>query len=133
MNGARGFLTFKEKLRDKAAKVMREAVLSCGTEIILDTPVDSGLLRGNWQASLHTPPAGVKPLKDPSGSATIAALSRAVANLQPGDALFLANNLPYAEAVEYGQHSRQAPAGMMRVNTAHWAWTVQDAARKAAS
>ena len=48
MNGARGFLTFKEKLRDKAAKLMREAVLSCGTEIILDTPVDSGLLRGNW-------------------------------------------------------------------------------------
>ena len=86
MNGARGFLTFKEKLRDKAAKLIREAVLSCGTEIILDTPVDSGLLRGNWQTSLHTPPAGVKPLKDPSGSETIAALSRAVARLQPASA-----------------------------------------------
>ena len=38
MNGARGFLTFKEKLRDKAAKVMREAVLSFVTAIGSATP-----------------------------------------------------------------------------------------------
>lgn len=58
MNGARGFLTFKEKLRDKAAKVMREAVLSCGTEIILDTPVDSGLLRGTGRRPCIRRPPG---------------------------------------------------------------------------
>lgn len=104
--------------------------MSCGTGIILDTPVDSGLLRGNWQAAPHTPPAGIQSLKDPSGIAAIAALSRAVAMLQPGDVLFLVNNLPYAEAVEYGRHSRQAPAGMVRVNTAQWDRIVGEAARK---
>lgn len=130
MNGAQGFLAFKEKVRDRAAKVMREAVMSCGSAIILDTPVDSGLLRGNWQAAPHTPPAGVKTLKDPSGTAAIAALSRALAALQPGDALFLVNNLPYAEAVEYGRHSRQAPAGMVRINAAQWDRIVREAARK---
>lgn len=48
--------------------------------------------------------------------------------LNPIAALVLSNPQPYAERVEYGHWSTQAPAGMMRISMLEWPQILQEAA-----
>lgn len=96
--------------------------------VIGDTPVLSGRLRGNWQASKSAPELGVLETSDPTGVATIA---KAVAAIGDSGVYFLTNNLPYAERIEFDGHSSiKAPAGMVRINAMRLAQVLADEARK---
>lgn len=93
--------------------------------IILDTPVDTGQLRGNWQATLGSPSnKDLTGTLDPTGTSTVAkaelALSKFKLDKHTGKltTLFLTNNLPYATRIEFGHYSSKAPQGMVRINLA---------------
>lgn len=65
--------------------------------VIMDTRVDTGRLRGNWQTTTGTPASGEIDRLDPSGTATVAEVR---AGVTPDDVDYLTNNLPYAEVWE---------------------------------
>lgn len=67
-----------------------------------------GRFRGNWQLGVGTLPKGVLDRIDPSGTATVEAAVAAIPPDAAGEVYFYSNNLPYAQALEYG-HSSQAP------------------------
>ena len=105
------------KLTNEAQdKIARAAALDLFSGTIRSTPVDTGRARGNWQTTVGMPAQGETRREDPSGAQ---ALNEVVANTPngAGQEVFLSNNLPYIEQLEYGS-STQAPAGMMRINFA---------------
>lgn len=78
------------------------------------TPVDTGHARGNWNVAIGGPDDTTSPASlEMDGPA----LPRQLPAIQAGDEVWLTNAVPYIEALEYG-HSKQAPAGMVRVTAA---------------
>jgi len=75
-----------------------------------------GRFRGNWQTTQGAPADGTLDRIDASGSAAMADVATKAGGL--GSHTFLANNLPYAQRLEYESWSKQAPAGMVRVTFA---------------
>ena len=78
-----------------------------------------GRLRGNWQVGLNSTPNGEVDREDASGGTTIGRGNAVIAGHRGDGSIFISNNLPYAQAVE-GGHSKQAPAGMVRVTVAQF-------------
>ncbi len=99
-------------------KIRRASILELFSLVIDGTPVDKGLLRGNWQVSLNSPIKTTTDRLDPGGNAAKAEALATLGSLV--DIVFMTNNLPYAERIEYESYSHQAPAGMVRVNKAKW-------------
>lgn len=108
-------------------KVRRASALEVFTLVIMGSPVDTGLLRGNWQTKLNAPVLKSTSRLDPGGSAAVA---EALANLgSMVDVVYMTNSLPYAERIEYEGWSRQAPNGMVRAAAAKWQRIVQEKAK----
>lgn len=115
---------FGIKALDKVDKVRRASILELFRLVIYATPVDTGRLRGNWQTTINSPAS-----RELDRESADAAMAEAVANLGSlVDVVWLTNNLPYAEAIEYG-HSKQAPEGMVRRHVAMWRRIVESKAK----
>ena len=120
-------------------RAYRSAVIDTLSQILIDTPVDKGSLRGAWMLgdSLNTSDTG-EASKDKGQNY----IETKMGELDPmGETLYFYNNLPYAEVVEYGDYpdpvekgtynkqrkkyeirsaggfSKLAPEGMVRLNT----------------
>jgi hypothetical protein len=106
--------------------VIRKISLDLFHRIILKSPVDTGRFRGNWQVAIGSIPAGTLTIDDKAGSATIAKATAATLGLRAGQIIYLVNNLEYARALEYG-HSKQAPAGMVRLTVQEYGAVVTKA------
>lgn len=112
----------------KIDKVRRASILELFQLVILATPVDTGMLRGNWQTSVNAPVVGGIDREDKGGSAAIA---EALANLGSlVDVVYMVNSLPYVEKIEYEGHSAQAPEGMVRKNALRWQAIVEAKAKE---
>ena len=105
---------------EKMTKVYRIAVMETTKDIIMDTPVDEGRLRGNWQAGVNDQPSGQLDLLDRTGMVTIGRITAIIAPLQCDQSLVFCNNLPYAIPIEYGHSREKAPQGMVRRNLTNW-------------
>lgn len=81
---------------------LRKFTLDLFTAVVLRTPVDTGLLRGNWQPSIGSPRGGRSTVKDKSGQAAIARVRGTTSQVTWGTDVYLMNNLPYAAVVEFG-------------------------------
>lgn len=115
---------FEQQLRqfgvqaaEKVDRIRRASALELFKLVIYATPVDTGRLRGNWQTTVGSPAAAELARVDPGGSAAMAEAMTNLGGLL--DVVWFVNNLPYAEAIEYG-HSKQAPEGMVRRHVAQW-------------
>ena len=117
-------MSFGKQLRKARLEIisetddMRKAItIELFNSVILDTPVDTGRARGNWQCSGGSPMLNSVEREDPTGSqATSEVVSKVESSFGDGS-MFLSNNLPYIQRLEFG-HSKQAPAGMVRKNIA---------------
>ena len=114
--------------KEKIDKTVKGATVVLATNVITETPVDTGAARGNWQASVGQPATGAIDRADPSGQAAIASAAAVIPD-EAGSVVYLSNNLPYIQRLEYG-HSGQAPDGMVRVNTVNWPQIVETEAAK---
>lgn len=108
------------KLEDAQKELMEKLTgLGLGTAIqvfnnvIIETPVDSGRARGNWQASLGTPAASV--VSEEAAKGAKEDVSKDIAQWTLKDTAYLTNNLPYIEPLELGW-SGQRPNGWVRAN-----------------
>lgn len=91
---------FVKKTNGNADKVMRKIVFDLTRNIIKRTPVDTGRARAAWQVGRSLPTSGKG--------------SQSTGWIHAGDVVYIANNVEYILALEYG-HSTQAPHGMMRI------------------
>lgn len=96
-------------------EVRKAAILELFSGVVMDTPVDEGRARGNWQVSLNKPKTDEIDRLDKNGTAAIQDIENTVTGSD--ETHYLTNNLPYIEPLEYG-HSGQSPKGMVRRNMA---------------
>lgn len=121
---------FAEKTGRDIDQTIRSASAQVFDLIITETPVDTGRLRANWQASLGSPATGYSESVDKNGTDTKRQM-RAVVNSHSGDgAIYMANNLPYARPIEYGWSRQKAPNGMVRVNILRFEEAINKAIRE---
>lgn len=132
---------FVEKTKKNNETVMRQVSLKLFSAIIKASPVDTGRFRMNWQASYSVPAKGVLDGRDPSGATAINVMSDVVLKNPFWFDFVLANNLPYANVIEYGGYpgdgpntvggfSRQAPSGVVRVNVVRFQQLIDEEAAK---
>lgn len=116
------------KTGQKIDKAVKAATFEIFKAVILKSPVDTGRFRANWQFSRGTPAQGINLAFDTSGALAIAGASKALTtNL--GSVVYLVNNLPYAERLEYESWSKQAPSGMVRLTIREFMSHLDKAAR----
>ena len=122
---------FNIKAMAQSEAKIKKAFVGLSTDIIMDTPVLSGRLRNNWFPSVNQ---GTNKTTKYTGEKGAAATSRVSAvKFKLGDTLYLTNNLPYAERIEFGLYpspsktgktvggySVKSPQGMVRKNIIKW-------------
>lgn len=133
-------IKFSNRSVVEADKIRRGVILKLFSSVIDDTPVDTGLLRGNWQTSVGTPKDGELVTTDKQGNRAKTIIPNKLGNF--GDTVHMVNNLPYAKVAEYGEwngpsekvtgdgYSMQAPAGMVRKNVARFKTILKRIARQ---
>jgi hypothetical protein len=119
---------FAEKTGRDANAVKAAAALTIFSNIITETPVDTGRLRANWQASINSKKTGTLQSEDKEGSATISKMTGVVNQALGDGSVFFTNNLPYAARIEYDSWSKQkAPNGMVRISIAQFESAIKKA------
>jgi hypothetical protein len=124
---------FVQKAKLKPNVVLRKIALDLFSMVILRTPVDTGMLRGNWQVGIGTMPAGVIAKPDKSGSRAQQEVKAKAGQAEWGTSIFLVNNLPYASVVEYGafpnpvKRGTYVPSGVSRYGASGPAWVKRSA------
>lgn len=103
---------------DEAA---RGITISLFSAVIMDTRVDTGRLRGNWQASIGSPITVETTRTDKTGARTVSAMKNKV---RSGAVNIMTNNLPYAEYWEQQD-------GMVAKNMARIERNIKEEVRKA--
>ena len=132
---------FVEKAKENADLVVRAIAQELFGRIIAQSPVGNpdlwkhpenappgytgGRFKSNWLCSVGSIPAGTTLAIDVTGVTT--RMEAEVLGAKAGDIIYLVNNLPYARKIEYG-HSKQAPAGLVRLEIANFNSTVDKAA-----
>ncbi len=81
----------------KLDKLSRAVKISTFSGVIMDTRVDTGRLRGNWQTSEGLPVLTQTDRLSPSGSESI---QEVISTVQPFSLSFMTNNLPYSIVYE---------------------------------
>lgn len=137
MSFASDLARFGDKAQMKQEQALRKVSIELFGRIIMRTPVDTGRLRGNWQATTKSPAVGEISRNDNSSpvNARGAGASSAKADMEDlvlgvdnPTVFHLTNPLPYAAVIEYGDPhgSRQAPQGMVRISVAEFSDVVDE-------
>lgn len=95
------------RIQQRIDTKVRAVTIGVFSSVIRMTPVDTGRAKGNWQCTIGQPATGEAMTNEGAMIATVPQ--------HAGAKVYLTNNLPYIQKLEYG-HSTQAPAGMVRVS-----------------
>lgn len=102
---------FARKVQLAPARVAKRVAFDLFRRIVEKTPVDTGRARASWTISVNQADRTVAP----AGQARYPKPKIGMLNVQPGDTIWISNNLPYITRLEDG-HSQQAPAGMVKLS-----------------
>lgn len=104
-------------------KIVRKVALIADRELVLETPVDTGRARSNWQVSLGSPLTSEREPYSPGeglgrgeGQNAAGALAQAQERIgarQSEQDIYIQNNVDYIGALNDGS-SAQAPAGFVQ-------------------
>ena len=144
MSFALDVTAYAKKAKSNAETVVRQTSFKLFSTIILESPVgeiDGGRFRYNWQAAGASPETGTLEGRDKQGNATVERMKGVIFGLKDWSEFTLANNLPYANVIEYGGYpgdgpnttggySKQAPQGVVRVNVARFNTLLAEEAAK---
>lgn len=101
---------FADVVEEDLTKRMRSISLAMLQEIVLRSPVDTGLFRNNHVVTILSPTYTPTLETDVSGAGAITRGLTAMTGLEPYTVVYIQNNLAYAQKLEDG-HSKQAPPG----------------------
>ena len=118
---------FSARAQEKVLKIFRKSIIDLTSDIISDTPVDTGRLKNNWFPS--TGAASEQTTEATSNEAGDRAEKCAQNELTLDKTFYFTNNLPYAFRIEFEGWSKvKAPQGMVRRNAIRWKQIVKRAA-----
>lgn len=117
-----------QKAKGRIDLVTQKVTFDLFSSVILKSPVKSGRFRGNWIASVNSYGTLTVDIEDKTGSDATREMGGVALTTPAGNIVFMVNNLPYAQRLEYG-YSSQAPAGMVRVTIAEFQDYVAKAVR----
>lgn len=103
------------EIKARANKALRIAAIKTWGKIIRMTPVDTGRARSNWFIGMSVG-SEVNATNKRRGPAYI---NKELPSDLLNNKVYLYNNLPYIERLEYG-YSGQAPKGIVRVSLLGW-------------
>lgn len=129
MSFSQDIVKFNQKVQRNFIFVKKRAAFGLFSAIVMETPVDKGVLRNNWQMNLNFPADSTLTDGDISGGAVLSRLQAQIENVDPVSHIYFTNNLSYAARIEYDGWSGKAPEGMLRVNIARWQQIVSAAAK----
>lgn len=119
---------FSAKAQEKALKIFKKSVIDLTSDIISDTPVDTGRLKNNWFPSVGV--VSTEATEATANEAGDRAEKYAQNELTLDKTFYFTNNLPYAFRIEFeGWSKNKAPQGMVRRNAIRWKQIVKRAAR----
>lgn len=129
---------FRKKVSSDTRHVFRASALELFSAVTFTTPVDKGVLRNNWFATVPSAGSTELPVSgefsrisgDITGAEVIEQIKRELRKIKLDSTVFFTNNLAYAERIEFDGHSAQAPEGMVRVNALRWENIVDNNVRK---
>lgn len=107
--------------RKAVNRVVASSIGELTFRIVDRTPVLTGLLKGNWQASLGAPIDETIERLDKGGQETVIAAGQ-IAEKAAAQVFYLRNNLDYAYKIEAGGEtgSPKAPHGMLQISVVEW-------------
>lgn len=119
---------FSAKAQEKVLKIFKKSIIDLTSDIISDTPVDTGRLKNNWFPSTGT--ASEQTTTEATANEAGDRANSFVNNQLALDKTFyFTNNLPYAFRIEFEGWSKvKAPQGMVRRNAIRWKQIVKRAA-----
>lgn len=106
---------FAKEVPELAVQVTNKACIDLFSKVVMDTPVDTGRARGNWQISIGNAVGSELNTEDKDGSSTIGKATSELLGDKTTAPIFIQNNLPYIKKLEYG-YSKKSPRGMLRKN-----------------
>jgi hypothetical protein len=122
-------LKWVAKVKDAPREAINIFAFELFKRIITTSPVDTGRFRGNWECTLNEPSGSTTDVTDKTGQETLGKIKAVIETAKGDNAIFLANNLPYARKIEYGTFtdkpetektiggfSKQAPHGVVGKN-----------------
>lgn len=109
-----------KKSMEKAMTVFVRSGIRLGDSIIVSSPVDKGFFRNFWNTEIGRIGYDKSRSEDRSGSQSREQLHFTFPQAELGDFVTFNNPLPYGKRLEYDGWSKQAPNGMVRINTARW-------------
>jgi hypothetical protein len=102
------------KLSAKTAnEEVRKVALVGLSGVIEKTPVDQGVLKGNWNVGIDSADLSIdKSKQDKEGSSTYSEGGAVIGRFKNGDDIMISNNMPYANRIEHGYSPKSS--GMIR-------------------
>lgn len=111
---------FENMTAEKSELLFKKVCFDLSNSIIMDSPVDTGRLRSNFQPDIDNTEKSILESEDKSGSATVAKVSTTTNKLKLGQYFTLTNNLDYAIHLEFGTakfgFSPKSPKGFIGIN-----------------
>lgn len=106
-------------------RAVKDCAGAVARSVISNTPVDTGRARSNWLANLDHPTEGLFPARVPgekgstgeeNAHAAMVAAEEVIETfgIDKNAEIHVSNSLPYIQPLNDG-HSRQAPAGFVRI------------------
>lgn len=119
--------SFSARAQEKVLKIFKKSIIDLTSDIISDTPVDTGRLKNNWFPSVGA--ASEQTTEATANEAGDRANSFVNNQLALDKTFYFTNNLPYAFRIEFEGWSKvKAPQGMVRRNAIRWKQIVKRAA-----
>lgn len=118
-----------DKVIQQTCDIIAKETLQTYADIVQQTPVDKGTAKGNWLVSVGYPNHSVTDKQDRGGSATISAGQAKITPESVRKGVWITNNLPYINRLEYG-HSQQQPTGWIRRNIKELKIAIRNALRR---
>ena len=112
-------------------EIYKEACIQMCEVIIDTTPFDTGALKGAWVTEANSPRFVHEPDRlDPYGLKSKAEAREVFKSANVESDIYFTNGLDYADSMESGYGSKQAPEGMVSVNIRRWPFIVADFSRR---
>lgn len=121
-------LRFIDEIEADLVKLQVSITMAFVSELFLNSAIDTGNYMGNHIVSIGGPDYSVNNTLDAYGTLTKGAAQAALANLRPYQVVYVQNNSPYGEILEFGGYrgptvkvnsagfSRMAPKGTYGVS-----------------
>jgi hypothetical protein len=122
---------FVEMAKRNMQEFVTEFLQDLNEEVVRNTPVDTGFLRGSWWSSIGGPNFGAGSI-DKAGASAIARMNLVASQIVVGQVYYAMNGANYAAFVEYGT-SKMAPRAFVRTTLARAPAIAEAAARRVAS